>query len=66
MNLLQFLLKLLLLESIFEILVMAIFFCNYPIKNILRHLVIAILYSNNPGLCITVLQLMENFYLKNT
>ena len=44
MNLLQFLLKLLLQESIFEILVMAFFFGNYPIKNILRHLVIAISY----------------------
>ena len=62
MNLLQFLLKLLLQESIFEILVMAIFFGNYPIKNILRHFFIAI----SPGLCITVLQLMEKMFLKNT
>ena len=64
MNLLQFLLKLLLQESIFEILVMAIYFGNYPIKNIL--LLQLVLYSNNPGLCITVLQFMEKMFLKNT
>ena len=67
MNLLQFLLKLLLQESIFEIFVMAIVLVITQLKISCDILLLQlVLYSNNPGLCITVLQLMEKMFLKNT
>ena len=65
MKLLQVLLKLLLQESIFEILVMAIFFVITQLKISCDILLLQlVLYSNNPGLCITVLQLMEKMFEK--
>ena len=67
MKLLQVLLKLLLQESIFEILVMAICFVITQLKISCDILLLQlVLYSNNPGLCITVLQLMEKMFEKNT